>query len=104
LLGLRYSPEIARVLMRGVVGMKESTTYQAILEEGELKEARKILLLIGPGSLREPDAATVAAINALENLEALERMIRRLSQVHSWQELLGTPAPRRRTGRRRTDS
>src|SRR5260370_15948761 len=52
LLGLRYSRELARHLLRGVRSMKESVTYQAILEEGEekgkiegaLAEARKFLL------------------------------------------------------------
>ena len=34
LLGLRYSPALAHQLFRGVLSMKESSTYQAILEEG----------------------------------------------------------------------
>ena len=34
LLGLRYSGELAAQLFRGVMSMKESATYQAILEEG----------------------------------------------------------------------
>jgi flagellar biosynthesis/type III secretory pathway protein FliH len=34
LLGLRYSADLAAELLRGVVAMKESTTYQAILREG----------------------------------------------------------------------
>ena len=34
LLGLRHSPALAAQLFRGVVSMKESSTYQAILEEG----------------------------------------------------------------------
>src|SRR5215217_3093018 len=34
LLGLRYDAGTARELLRGVSGMRESSTYQAILEEG----------------------------------------------------------------------
>lgn len=34
LLGLRYSPALAADLFRGVVSMRESSTYQAILKEG----------------------------------------------------------------------
>ena len=34
LLGLRFSPALAKRLFRGAVSMKESSTYQAILEEG----------------------------------------------------------------------
>src|SRR5207253_8880710 len=37
LLGLRYSPALAAQLFAGVVSMKESATYQAILAEGETK-------------------------------------------------------------------
>src|SRR5579859_1378915 len=37
LLGLRYSRAMAAQLLRGVVSMKESTTYQMILEEGEAR-------------------------------------------------------------------
>ncbi len=35
LMGLRYSPDFAAQLLKGVRAMKESSTYQAILEEGE---------------------------------------------------------------------
>src|SRR6266853_1046727 len=53
LMGLRYESAMVQSLLRGVMNMKESTTYQAILEEGEAigvakgkaAEARKMLLL-----------------------------------------------------------
>src|SRR5580693_2113902 len=35
LMGLRYESAMVQSLLRGVVNMKESSTYQAILEEGE---------------------------------------------------------------------
>src|SRR5438270_5708657 len=63
LMGLRYESALVQLLLRGVLNMKESTTYQAILEEGEAigvakgkaegeakgkaEEARKMLLLQG---------------------------------------------------------
>jgi predicted transposase YdaD len=40
LMGLRYPREIATQLLQGVRGMKESVTYQAILEEGEARGGR----------------------------------------------------------------
>src|SRR5438445_13300956 len=54
-LGLRYSPALAAQLFRGVVSMKESSTYQAILAEGRAEgevrgavaEATKVLRLLG---------------------------------------------------------
>jgi hypothetical protein len=101
LLGLRYDLDFARILLQGVLRMRESVTYQAVVEEGELKEARKMLLLIGKKLLGTPDPSTRAAVNSLEDLAHLEGLAKRAFDVHSWQELLGQPAPRRRNGRRK---
>jgi predicted transposase YdaD len=97
-LGLRYSREMVRQLMRGVLAMKESVTYQAIVEEGEAKgalaEAKKLLLLIGASHLGPPDARTKAAVRRINDLSRLEEMSRRLLAVRSWRELLGREAGR----------
>ena len=82
--------------------MKESVTYQAIVEEGEIKEARKALLLVGRELLGKPDAATTAAVNALGAVAQLEELMRRAVHAQSWSELLGIPAPRRTRRRRST--
>jgi predicted transposase YdaD len=116
LLGLRYSAALAAQLFRGVVSMKESSTYQAILEEGRQKgrregreegrtegavaEARKALRLVGDGAIGEPDARTAAIIERLDDLGRLEELLTRVRTAVSWQELLGPPAPRRRGKRR----
>jgi hypothetical protein len=55
LIGVRYEQALIRALLQGVVAMKESVTYQAILREGraegltmgKVQEARRILLLLG---------------------------------------------------------
>jgi predicted transposase YdaD len=104
LLGLRYEEEFIRLLLQGVIGMKESVTYQAIVAEGlaegralgAVEEAQKALLLAGRKPFGEPDEATSAAIHSIHDLPRLEQMIARLFEVRSWQELLGQPAPRRR--------
>jgi predicted transposase YdaD len=120
LLGLRYSAALAAQLFRGVVSMKESATYQAILEEGRqqgrqqgreegreegrhegrtegaVAEARKALRLIGDDAFGEPDARTAAAIERLDDLGRLEELLKRVRTAGSWKELLGPPAPRRR--------
>src|SRR4029077_10394431 len=70
LLGLRHSPAVAQALLQGVLSMKESTTYQAILQEGlqeglaegAIKEARKLLLRLGSKQLGRPSARTEAAL------------------------------------------
>jgi len=114
LLGLRYPKEPAETLLRGVLGMKESVTYQAIvaeglaegrarglaegLAEGECREARKLLLRLGRKRLGPPDRAMRAAVEAIAELPRLEELTERLLDVGSWQELLAPARPRRRNG------
>jgi hypothetical protein len=81
--------------------MEESVTYQAILRKGRLAEARKFLLLMSEKHLGPPSQAAKATINSMEDVERLERLGKRLTQVASWDELLPTP-PRRRTNGRRS--
>lgn len=71
--------------------MHDSVTYQAVLDEGRGEEARKLLLLQGERRFGPPDAATVAAVRAITDLERLERLGVRLLEVDSWAELLATP-------------
>jgi predicted transposase YdaD len=104
LLGLRYSPGLAAQLFRGVVTMKESSTYQAILEEGRgegaMHEARKLLRLVGDDAFGPPDARTAAAIDRIHDLSRLEELCKRARAATNWQELLGE-RPSRPAGRRR---
>jgi hypothetical protein len=114
LLGLRYSPTLAAQLFRGVVSMKESSTYQAILQEGRAEgmaqglaqgrvaEARKVLRLQGEDAFGPPDARTAAALERLDDLARLEALLKRIRTAASWQELLGQPPPSRRSGRRQS--
>ena len=115
LMGLRYSQELARELLRGVRSMKESVTYQAILEEGmaegiargiaqgqskgALTEAKKLLILQGTERFGPPDALASASLDSINDLARLEELAVRLVNVDSWQALLEPPS-RRRRGRR----
>jgi hypothetical protein len=107
LLGPRYSPALASQLFRGVVSMRESSTYQAILEEGRTEgrtegavaEAKKVLRLQGDQAFGPPDAATAAAIERLGDLTRLEDLLGRVRTAGSWRELLGRATGRRRGGR-----
>lgn len=109
LLGLRYSPALAAQLFRGVLSMKESSTYQAILEEGRtegqiqgaIAEAKKVLRLQGEEAFGPPDARLTGVIERLNDLAKLEDLLRRIRTAGSWQELLGQPATSPRRGRRR---
>jgi hypothetical protein len=91
LTGLRVPRETAGQLFQGVRSMRESDTYQAILEEGRVEEARKILLRLGRPRLGEPGAALEATLQGVADPERLERMIDRVHQAPSWQDLLQTP-------------
>jgi predicted transposase YdaD len=95
LAGLRVSRERAAELFQGVQQMRDSTTYQAILDEGFGKgvtqEARKLLLRLGRKHLGEPGATVEASVQAIDDLERLELLAERLTDVKSWQELLQTP-------------
>jgi hypothetical protein len=101
LMGVRYEQAQIQTLLQGVIAMKESVTYQAILREGkaegraqglaegQAKEARRILLLQGRSRFGEPTPEVAAALNALADVNKLEELSVRLLQVSSWQELLG---------------
>ena len=92
LMGLRYSEEFAARLLEGVRSMEESVTYQAILRKGmargAVEELRKTLLRQGGKRFGAADPATAAAVEAIADLERLERLSERLLEVNSWPELL----------------
>ncbi len=72
--------------------MKESTTYQAIVQEGviqgEVQEARKLLLQLGSKQLGAPNARTQTVVNKISDLGRLEALIERLGTVETWHALL----------------
>lgn len=78
--------------------MQESTTYQAILKEGEVKgEAkglvagvRKSLLLVGTRRFGAPDARIRKALNAIRSAEHMERLMERSLDATSWDDLLAS--------------
>jgi hypothetical protein len=92
--------------------MKESTTYQLIIEEGRagartegaVAEAKKVLRLQGDDAFGPPDARTAAAIERIDDLTKLEGLLKRLRTAGSWRELLARPTSGRRNGGRGTGS
>lgn len=102
LLGLRYSDEFAKALFEEVLGMEESTTYQAIVRRGRAEGTRRTLLLMGETKFGPPEAAARAAIESLVDLAQLEELAIRLVNANSWEELLAPQARRRRNGPRRS--
>jgi predicted transposase YdaD len=86
--------------------MRDSTTYQAILDEGraegeikgraegEIKgraeEARRLLLRLGRKHLGDPEEGIEAAVRAITDVERLELLAERITEAASWQDLLRT--------------
>ena len=75
--------------------MRESVTYQAILEEGEAKGraegVKRALLRVGQKRFGPPDAVILAAIKAITDPEHVEALVERVLDVSSWDELLVPP-------------
>jgi hypothetical protein len=89
--GLRFSDQVAILLLEGVQTMHESTTYRRIVNDGRLEEARRILIRLATKRFGEPDRATVAAVDAINDIERLEAIGERTLDVdiHDWNGLLG---------------
>jgi predicted transposase YdaD len=90
LAGLRVSREEGIRLFRGVQGMHESTTYQAILDEGREDGIRKTLLRQGRLKFGPPDANIETEVQAITDLARLERMSERLLNASTWKDVLAT--------------
>jgi predicted transposase YdaD len=97
LVGLKYDRPFAEILLQGVrETMRESTTYQAILEEGEEKGVvagkvagkRDDLLKLATKLFGEPAADMVARINSISDLDRLDALLLRMLDVDGWDELL----------------
>ncbi len=89
LFGLRHNRSVAARLIERIPGVKESDTYQAILEEGESRGVVRTFIEIAQNFLGPPDATTVAAIKAVHTSDRWPRVVQRVGKVRTWAELLG---------------
>jgi predicted transposase YdaD len=99
LTGLRLDYEQAKQLFKGVFAMRDSSTYQGILDEGRaegmdrgrVQEARAIILRLGRKRFQPPTEAVESTLQAISDIERLDRIIDRLDDAADWQDLLATP-------------
>jgi hypothetical protein len=91
LTGLRVRRDAAARIFRGVRVMQESDTYLAILDEGQEKALREIILLQGEDQLGAPAETVQAQLRNITDLDRLRRMARATPKAASWQEILETP-------------
>lgn len=72
--------------------MRESSTYQMILEEGRVEgqvaEARRLVLELGTDKFGPPDETVRFAVERLDSLELLHRLARGVLRASSWEGLL----------------
>jgi hypothetical protein len=76
--------------------MRESSTYQAILEEGReegreqgrLDQARRLLIRLGTHRLGAPDAVTRFRLDQIGDLDTLERLSDALFTATTWDDIL----------------
>jgi predicted transposase YdaD len=93
LTGLRIkNQESLRALYRGVRAMRESVSYQMILDEGraegEVKALQQTLLRQGRKKFGSVPRAVRATVTGITDVPRLERLTDRLLDVATWQELL----------------
>ena len=78
--------------------MEESSTYQAIIEKGEVKGARNMLLLLAKDRLGDPSPEVLRALEAITDLKQFREIGLRMAQLNTWEEVLQrlTSRPRRK--------
>ena len=70
--------------------MEESVTYQAIIEKGQLREARALLLRLASHKFGESPPEVVGALESVKNREQLEEVALGVSSAQA--KLLGRSA------------
>lgn len=95
LTGLRLPRNVGRRLFQGVrampVDMRDSDTYLAIQDEGREAEAKQVLLELGQKRFGPGGETAATRLSAITDLDRLRRMVSRLLDAASWQDLLDTP-------------
>lgn len=70
--------------------LQDSSTYHALLDEGRVDEARRLILALGTEKFGTTDQSVVRKIESIDELDQLERVHRRILTADSWTELLAT--------------
>lgn len=99
LCGLRHDHgRVTETYRRLSMLLEDSTTYQAILEKGHSEGRseglflgeRKSLLLFGKTRFGEPSPAVLQQINAIQDVDRLDRLVVQAAKVSNWDDLLRT--------------
>jgi hypothetical protein len=106
LLGLRYEAQFIERLLQGISAMKESTTYQAIVEEGAVKgrleAVREDIRRLGERNFSRPMPADVqTTLEGILDVQRLRYLLERILEVGSWDELMAAPTDQTRPPRKK---
>lgn len=71
--------------------MQESSTYLAILDEGREKQVKVDILRLGSRRFGPAEHAHESALQAITDLDRLNRLHDRIPDASNWQDLLDTP-------------
>ena len=71
--------------------MKDSVTYQGIVEEGVIRARQEDIIYLGKNKFGAPSETTEAMILGIMDLDRLTYLIRRLPAVSTWDDLLMAP-------------
>lgn len=88
LAGMHTQRNILQAIYREVLAMEDNPAYQIILEDGAVRHQRQFLLGRGTKKFGAPTAEQSATLNAIEDIDRLDRMVDRLPRVKSWDALL----------------
>jgi hypothetical protein len=85
---MHIDPKVAQVIFNKVIAMQESGTYQLILEEGAIKHTRELILRLGRKQLGDPTDKQKNKLQAIDDLERLDRIAEKVLTAKSWDALL----------------
>ena len=89
LIGRRFEDrELVEQLLGRIRAMEDSVTYQIFRDRGKVESNQKNLIRFGTWKFQEPSEDVKRRIEAIEDLERLERLLDRLRDATSWDDLL----------------
>jgi hypothetical protein len=91
LTGLRVERTVALGIFSGVRSMRDSDTYMYIIDEGREQQAKRMILRLGQKRFGPPSEEVKTRLQAVVDIDHLERLAEALLVVSGWSELLATP-------------
>jgi len=88
LAGMHHDKSFLKQVFNKVLSMRESSTYQLILEEGAIEHTRELILKLGQKQMGKPTEKQAAKLQGIEDLERLDRIALKAPTAKSWDSLL----------------